>query len=210
MLIACAGSLTINGTVQANGGAACMDCDFSLAGSGGGIRIVANTLLGNGSVTAIGGNTGSGYYTAVDGYGRIRIERVTDNSGLQIAPDPSVLPLTNGVAPLIWMPSTGPAVTIETIGSLGAPSDPRASFGAFGADLTLPPLTSATVTVLTTNVEPQSVVTVRVNPRTSGAYVDTVASVTQTLSQTPLVLRWTASVPVNNGYSAVQVHVVRP
>jgi len=207
MLIACANTLTLGGTVQANGGNYTENwVGWDVAGSGGGIRLVANQLAGSGMVTCYGG---SGNWLT-GGFGRIRIERVTDNSNFQIVPDPSLLPLTNGATPIIWMPSTGPAVAIETIGGLPAPADPRASFGALGPDVTLPLVTNTTVTVLTTNVEAQSVVTVRVTPRSSGGLIDTVASVDQTLSSSPLVIRWIANVPTYSGYQSMIVHVVRP
>ena len=193
--------------MQANGGNYTENwVGWDVAGSGGGIRLVANQLAGSGMVTCYGG---SGNWLT-GGFGRIRIERVTDNSNFQIVPDPSLLPLTNGATPIIWMPSTGPAVAIETIGGLPAPADPRASFGALGPDVTLPLVTNTTVTVLTTNVEAQSVVTVRVTPRSSGGLIDTVASVDQTLSSSPLVIRWIANVPTYSGYQSMIVHVVRP
>jgi hypothetical protein len=207
ILIACANTVTLNGSVQANGGNYTENwVGWDVAGSGGGIRLVADQLAGTGTINCLGGtgNWNSG------GFGRIRVERVADNSNFQIVPDPSLLPLTNGTTPIIWMPSTGPAVAIESIGGLTAPADPRSSFGALGPDVTLPLVTNTTVTVLTTNVEAQSVVTIRVTPRSSGGLIDTVASVAQTLSSSPLVIRWTANVPTYAGYQAMVVHVVRP
>jgi hypothetical protein len=208
ILIACANTLSVTGTIQANGGYGnnADGAGLSIGGSGGGIRLVAGTVSGSGALLCDGGSGQN-----IDGgLGRIRIERVTDNSDFEVVPDPSLLPLTNGATPIIWMPSTGPAVAIETIGGLPAPADPRSSFGALGPDVTLPLVTNTTVTVLTTNVEAQSVVTVRVTPRSSGGLIDTVASVDQTLSSSPLVIRWIANVPTYSGYQAMIVHVVRP
>jgi hypothetical protein len=208
ILIACANTLTVTGTIQANGGYGWGNYNnWDDGGSGGGIRLVANAISGSGTLSCNGGGQNGG---ESGGFGRIRIERVTDTSNFEIAPDASLLPLTNGNIPNIFMPTTGPFVAIETIGGLPAPADPRSSFGALGADVTLPQLPSTTVTVLTTNVEAQSVVTVRVTPRSSGPFVDTVANVSQTLSQSPLVIRWTANVPVSGGYNAIIAHVVRP
>jgi hypothetical protein len=212
MLIACSNTLSVNGTIQANGGNAYnTGANWNVAGSGGGIRLVANVINGSGTLACYAGEGYNGpNYDQSSGFGRIRIERVTDNSDFTVEPDPSLLPLTNGATPTIWMPSTGPAVVIETIGGLPAPADPRASFGALGPDVTLPLVTNTTVTVLTTNVEAQSVVTVRVGPRSSGGLIDTIASVDQTLSSSPLVIRWIATVPTYSGYQAMIVHVVRP
>ena len=62
----------------------------------------------------------------------------------------------------------------------------------------------------TTNVEQASSVIVRATPRSNGNYTETAASVSQVVSENPLVLQWTATVPVNPGYSAFIVRVVRP
>jgi hypothetical protein len=59
-------------------------------------------------------------------------------------------------------------------------------------------------------VEQASVVTVRDTPRSNGNFSQATAAVTQLVSEDPLVLRWTANVPVKDGYSALQVKVVRP
>lgn len=111
---------------------------------------------------------------------------------------------------MIWLPSDGPTARIVSIGNTNAPADPRSSFSTFGADVTLPQIFTTPVIVETTNAEAASIVTVRVSPRANGDYTETTATVTQTNSTNPLVLRWLANVPVNPGYSAVQVKVVRP
>lgn len=210
ILIASTGKLFISGTIRANGGNGLTQNipnsgkDFA-AGSGGGIRLVCETLGGGGIVQCIGGNG------AINGgLGRIRIERVGNTDTLQITPDPSVVTLPSGATPQIWLPTNGPTVRIVSIGGNPAPADPRAEFGATGADVVLPKVSSTTVIVETTNVEQASVVTVRATPRSNGNFTETAAAVTQVVSQDPLVVRWTANVPANDGYSAIQIKVVRP
>ena len=99
---------------------------------------------------------------------------------------------------------------IVSIGGNLAPSDPRAEFAAIGADTVLPRVANTTVVVETVNVEQASVVTVRATPRSNASFSQATASLTQVVSEDPLVSRWTANVPVNDGYSAIQVKVVRP
>ncbi|HOY57195.1 MAG TPA: hypothetical protein PK640_03540, partial [Verrucomicrobiota bacterium] len=142
--------------------------------------------------------------------GRVRIERVASTSSLQTTPDPSVVALAAGATPQIWLPENGPMVRVVSIGGHPAPTDPRAEFGVIGSDTVLPSVSSTTVVIETTNVEQASAVTVRATPRSNGNYTETAASVSQVVSENPLVLRWTATVPVNPGYSAFQVRVVRP
>ena len=89
-------------------------------------------------------------------------------------------------------------------------TDPRASFGSAGADVALPETSSTQVVIETTNVEQASQVQVRVAPRANGNATVVNATVASVVSPSPLVVRWTASLPVNAGFSAVQVKVVRP
>jgi hypothetical protein len=207
MLIASAGSLSISGTIRANGGNGQVGgsaYDYP-GGSGGGIRLVCETLAGNGIAQCLGGN-GSFY----GGLGRIRIERVVNSNSLQVNPDPSVVTLAAGTTPLIWLPTNGPTARIVSIGALTPPADPRSSFGADGADVTLPQVSSTPVVVETVNVESASVVKIRVTPRANGNFTETNAVLESIVSSDPLVIRWTNNVTVTNGYSAIQARVVRP
>jgi hypothetical protein len=202
ILIASAGTILVVGNIHANGGAS---GSGGGGGSGGGIRLVCNSIAGTGVVQCLGGSG-----TETGGVGRIRLERVTSSGSLQIYPDPSIVPLQAGDTPLIWLPTNGPTARIVSINSLNAPSDPRSSFGTYGPDLTVPQVTNITVIIETANAESASVVKVRAAPRANGSYSESIATLTQTNSLSPLVLRWTASIPVKNGFSAVQARVIRP
>ena len=207
LLVACTGTVTIGGEVRANGGtgrAIGFNVDAG-GGSGGGVRIVCSDLVGAGRVNATGG---SGWQ--IGGLGRVRIERVVNTNSLQIVPDPSVVPLAANDTALLWPPSDAPEVKIISVGGAAAPADPRASFGSAGADVALPETTTTQVVIETRNVEQASQVQVRLTPRanTNASVIN--AAVSSVVSTTPLVVRWTATLPVNVGYSAVQVKVVRP
>ncbi|HRZ57867.1 MAG TPA: hypothetical protein P5525_20695 [Candidatus Paceibacterota bacterium] len=210
ILLACGGTLTISasGKIQANGGNGRVngytDYDYP-SGSGGGIRLVAHTLSGNGIVQALGGL--GAYY---GGLGRIRIERAANTSELQLTPGTSPVKLDDGSTPQLWMPDNGPTVRIVSIGGNAPPDDPRAEFGSIGADVVLPQVTTTPVVIETVNVEEASVVTVRVTPRSDGNFTETAATVTEVIDDDPKTVRWTADVPVKNGYAAMQVKVVRP
>jgi len=112
ILIASTGTTTINGIVTANGG----NGQFSYTGtdinsgggSGGGVRIVTHSLDGTGVARTLGGTGGK-----TGGVGRIRIERVINNNTIQVTPDPSIVPLTDGDTALIWPPATAPTVKRE-------------------------------------------------------------------------------------------------
>jgi hypothetical protein len=203
MLIASAGTVPVTGGIHATGGAGDSNFYISGAGSGGGIRIVCDTLAGTGMISAGGGGGGH-----IGGLGRIRLERVTNNNTLVISPDPSVVPLNAGDTAIVVPPAGAPTVRVVSIGAVNTPADPRAGFGSAGADVTLPETTSTQVVIETTNVEQASAVTVRLTPRSNANAQVITAAFTNQVS--PGVLRWAATLPVNVGYSAVQVKVVRP
>ena len=145
------------------------------------------------------------------GVGRIRLERVINSHGGEVFPAPSVIDLPVNTTALLWPPAGSPAVRVLSIGGEAAPADPRAAFGTFGADVALPQTDTVEVLVETTNVEPDSAVTVRITPRdTFDVAVIPAARIDPPISSTPLVYRWVAAVPTQLGYSAIQVKVVRP
>lgn len=203
ILIACANSVSVAGTIQANGGV----CQFAGpgSGSGGAIRVVSDSLAGGGSVKCLGG---AAQY--VGGLGRIRIERVNNNNTITVTPDPSVISLSLGDTAVLWPPNGAPEVKIVSIGGQNIGPDPLASFGTYGADAVLPQTTSTQVLIETTNVEQASQLKVRGTLRSNGGYTEVNAAVSSVVSTTPLVIRWTATLPVQVGYAAVQVKVIRP
>ena len=218
MLIACANRLTLassTAAIRANGGNG--GDNSACGGSGGGIRLVAETLAGNGTIEALGGTRyGDSYFGG--GVGRIRLERATNTFSGIIAPtSPSLVNLTPGAIPLIWLPTNGPTVKVLSISGVNPPADPRSEFGSVGADVVLPQVTNVTVVVQTSYVEwptatnqMASVITVRATPRSDGNFTVAQAVLTRIVSEDPPVAEWTANVPVNSGYSAIQVQVVRP
>jgi hypothetical protein len=210
-LVACTGTATINGGIAANGGDGgkyTYNNNRTGGGSGGGIRLVCSELAGAGTLDALAGLGGA---SAAAGLGRIRIERVDNNNTLQVNPDPSVVPLTDGDTALLWPPADAPTVKIISIGGETAPADPRASFGTHGADVALPETTTVQVVIETVGVEQASQVQVRLTPRANGN-ASTVDAVVDSVTNPgpPIVIRWTADIPVGNGYSAIQAKVVRP
>lgn len=97
---------------------------------------------------------------------------------------------------------------IVSLGGVAAPADPRSGFGTIGADVKIPTAATTEAVIETKNVEQASQVKVRITPRDTYNYTEVDASYSSTVS--PGVLRWTATLPTNLGYSAVQVRVIRP
>ena len=206
ILIACSGRMLVSGQVRADGGAKPPGV-YATAGSGGGVRLVAGDLAVTGAVRALSGPTdGNGN---PGGYGRIRIERVIGTISQQITPDADVVTLPEGSTPQIWMPEDGPEVKILSIGGQSVTEiDPRAEFGMRPADVVLPQVDAITVRLQTVRVHTNSTVIVRVTPRANGNFLTRTAVVDRV--EIPDVVEWSANLPVNDGYSAIQVRVVRP
>lgn len=89
-------------------------------------------------------------------------------------------------------------------------SPPWNFFGTIGADVAIPTTATAPAVIETTNVEQASQVKVRITPRDTFDFTEVDAVYDSTVSASPLVLRWTCTLPTNLGYSAVQVKVIRP
>jgi len=211
LLIAAQSSITVRGSVLSNGGrgnprAGDGDWPYRGNGSGGGIRLVAEVVQGGGTVEAMGGT-----YWNSGGAGRLRVERVSTDGAMTFnPPSPSVVPLQSGDTAVLWVPDSGPSVRVVSIGGKTTPSDPRAEFGAAGADISLAQTATVAVVVETTNVEDASKVKVRMVPRANGQLVEKDAVLSQVVSNSPKVIRWTVDMPVNGGYAAIQARVIRP
>ena len=187
-------------------------------GSGGGLRLVCDELVGEGNVSAAGGTADSA--SGSGGSGRIRLERVVNTAVLNINPAPSTIDLVSGATALIWPPENSPEARIVAVNGIAPAADPKASFGAYSPDVALPLVSGVNVIVETLNVEKAASVIVRATPRngmvvapdtdavTNAAEVN--ATIKEVVSETPLKLRWEATVPTLPGYSALQARIVRP
>lgn len=79
------GTLTINGSITANGGTSLTGTSDVGGGSGGSIWLISSTLAGSGSLSANGGNGGpAGQNAGAGGGGRIAVYYTTDSSALTI------------------------------------------------------------------------------------------------------------------------------
>ena len=217
ILVAAAGKVTLmsGSALLALGGNSNQDGRGGVngAGSGGGIRIVCTELIGAGNLNAAGGNG-----VCPGAVGRIRLERAATTANLTITPAPSTVDLTDGNAALLWPPAGAPEARVIAVNEVAAPADPKAAFGAYTPDVALPLVSSVNVIVETLHVEKASKVVVRVTPRngmtvlgenrTTATEVN--ATIKEVVSESPLKLRWQATLPTLPGHSAIQARVVRP
>ncbi|MGE3165545.1 MAG: hypothetical protein AB7O52_11610 [Planctomycetota bacterium] len=215
ILIASNQVLTLAGAIRCNGGIGAHEQGFggqTGSGAGGGIRLIAATLAGSGSTSAVGG---TGF--VLGGLGRIRLEYLTLGAGnMSVQPNPSVV--AAAPAPQLWLIgddglAATPQARIFSVGGEVTPTDPSAQFGAPGADVVIPePLSGeTTVIVETLNVEtvPETEVRVVANYGNGGNLVDVPATYDPGMDAGPFRY-WVTSIPVGHGYVAIQARVSRP
>lgn len=160
LLIASSGTIRVNtgGAITANGGIGavyprtnCNDWDFTYAGgggSGGGIRLIANVITGEGTISADGGgasvNACSSYDGGDGGSGRIRLEGWQITRASNTSP-----PYTSLSYPTALYTANPPSLAITQINGV---STPAVTFGAFRSpDVMLPFNTTGPVTVTVTS-----------------------------------------------------------
>ena len=193
ILIASSGTVSITGSILANGGGGGNTGGSGCGGAGGGgsggaIRIAATTISGNGTINAVAGGGGPnncGTYSGGGGgsTGRIRLEAeimqrtATSNPGHSFSSAPGPV-FVSGL----------PTLSITRVAGVDAPAQPTGN-----ADITLPVSTPNPVTVefATTGVPVGNTVTLKVKP------VNGVAVTVVSPALTGTTTNATASVDVN-------------
>jgi len=209
LLIASSTTVTVNGTINANGGAGgfggasitnpCTSSQIPVAdgggGSGGGIRLAANTLAGSGTLSVSGG-AGSSCKTCgsgpVDGgSGQVRIEAFTNTfTGTVTGPSITATPFQT------FVPVTAPPTfSVISVGTSTLPAVPTGSFTA--PDATINTSSAVTLTVQTSGIPVGTVLSL---------YVISDNTTNQVVQSTPLTgtlqsATATATVTFPTGYS---------
>lgn len=204
-LVATAGTLTLNGTIEANGGQGsglpCTICgNHGAGGSGGGIRIIAGTVQGTGALRAIGAENG--------GPGRIRVEAEVDTLQDRGVPEfsfgvPIALPR------IFRIDDDGvPTIRVVTLGGQPVPTDPNALEAFPSQDVTLSAAGTATLVMEGENLPQNSTVVARIVRQTGNA--ELVSAVFTGPGNGPSKTSWSAEVPVAGGFSTIQARAQLP
>jgi hypothetical protein len=159
VLIASAGDITLDSTglIEANGGGA---PNHAGAGSGGAIRLIANTISGDGALDAF-----KGYGGENGGWGRIRVEAIT--FGLT---DPGSPTWESGTPGPVFPPADAPTLRVTSVDydvdgvpeSHAVPPDPDA--GIMTSDVSISTLEAVTIHIEAINVPAETTVDVIVVP----------------------------------------------
>src|SRR5439155_1405675 len=170
LLIAANGTLTVNGTISADGGFAGNPANGNCStsggsGSGGAIRLVANEIAGAGFVVARPGDSCPGCGDHPGSRGLIRLEAFTN----MLPGDRTDPPASRALAP---GPLTSPITTAVAITRINGQTVPTPPQGVFGVtDLVLPAPGTVPIDIRTTGVPGGTTVEVTVKPRVGGAAV---------------------------------------
>jgi hypothetical protein len=187
ILIVSGGSMTINGSITADGGT-----ESTVAGSAGAIRLVANQILGIGTIDASSPTPG-----------RTRIEANYASPTLNIFPNAAAVP--PGITPVVWPPANAPTVAVISVDSQSAPANPLATVTT-SSDVTIQNNSPVVILLQTQNFPIQGAVSLRILPKygsaqtlaatyISGNVNSAIWAVTNTLPQAYCTLQARATAP---------------
>lgn len=199
IVIASSVSISLTGSIEANGGDAGGAVGSTVAGgggSGGSIRLIAPVVDTNSSaiLKARGGIGYSFNNTGRGSYGRIRLEAFQKRIAGTIDPVPRIA----SPGP-VFPPASAPSVRITSIGGVAVPANPTASF--ITPDVTLDNAASVTIQLAASKVPAGTVVHLTLTPET-GAVLN--------VDSTPLAGTFesstaTATVAIPHGFSRFSV-----
>ena len=200
ILIASEGTITIDGALTADGGDP-GNGDFrntAGSGSGGGVRLVAETVTGVGTLSAIGGDR-----FTIGGAGRIRVE--ADTVTLSDTGSPPYTVGEPGENPRLFREAGDgiPTIVAVELGGETVPEDPRPKL-SFPTDVQLDDAGTYTLNIEALNVPQSSVVTVRLIPVSGDESVVQATYVSD--GDDPDETLWEAEVDLSGGFSTVQVY----
>ncbi len=195
ILIASVSVVSINGSINANGGASDSNGNPNW-GSGGAIKIIAEQIAGTGLLSAIAPQfSGS--------LGRIRLETYSLASTIQRFPDTIAVPPAS--TPIIFPGSNAPTVRVVSVAVANAPTDPTAPLGS-SADIGIQANTAVTVVIETKNFPISGTVQLRGSGKFGGFALQpaTYASGDFTTAT------WTVSSVFTPGFSTLQAIATAP
>jgi hypothetical protein len=161
LVIAANGTITINGTLRANGGNGGFVGDTGCGrggggGSGGALRLLASTITGGGRIEALGGSPVWGGNAGLSG--RIRMESFVNTFGTNVVPPAPRLPSPGPVSNPV-----NPSVAITAIEGTPPPANPQGYRGQI--DLIVSEPGPVQIDLRTTDVPAGTDVEVAVKPK---------------------------------------------
>jgi hypothetical protein len=189
ILIAAANSLNLSGNVVSFGGGG------SREGSGGAIKLIADQVIGVGSLNA--SNTG-----------RTRIEANTLST--TVTSNPPTIAVAPGTTPTIFQSATSPTVKIVSVDGINSPADPTAPLVS-SADIAIQKNTPVTIVLETRNFATAgAVVSVRVANKYYGEGGSFWLNATLDSGGTSVLSTWRVSTTLVPGFVTLQARATAP
>ena len=148
--IAVSGTLNLSGVIYSHGGQGI----YTGGGSGGAIRLVASTIMGQGSIETYGSGGGNG---------RVRIDAIANNFVGNI----SSAAYTQGYQPIILPAGQQPHLSIVSVAGLPAPSNPTGSAATPDVVIAGQVANPMPVVVQCSNLALNTTITLRISPQTA-------------------------------------------
>jgi hypothetical protein len=193
ILIACAGTVTINGKITADGGPY---LGGSFNGSGGAVKLIAAEVVGTGQISVLSDTYGLP--------GRIRLETLSLANSLRTFPETIMVPPSS--PPTLWPPDNAPQVRVKSVAGANAPAEPLASLRST-ADIPIEHNDAVAIDVETRNFPLEGVVQVRIADKFGGARL---LRATLLPGSTIDLATWRLSTPLSLGFSTLQVRATVP
>jgi hypothetical protein len=182
ILIAASGTIDLNGTVSASGGASASVAGFGNAaggGSGGAVRFLASRIGGSGQIYTSGSSGGCGIYNgSVAGTGRVRFDTY-ENAFSGVVQGV----FTQGFQPII-IPTAGQLaqLTVTSVGGVPVSASPTGALSTPDAVLSAQQSNPISIDVHCSNIPLNTQITVSVKPANGAAVSATGFNNTGTLS----------------------------
>ncbi len=188
ILIAASGTIQLSGTISAADGSG----GPGYRGSGGAVRLLADQILGAGTVAANGQNPG-----------RVRLQANVVSQFLSVNP---IVQRESPTPVVIWPATNAPSVRVVSVSEQNAPRDPRAVIENNPADVTIASSSPVAILLETTNFPTNGTVNVFIKPR-NGVLPTYQAS---WLSGSGALSLWQLQTNFPAGYSVIQARAVAP
>ena len=209
IMIACANTISLDGTINSSGGNSLVGFNGHLhRGSGGAIRLIADQIDGSGLLDCRGGywsmeSDEDTSFNQGGSVGRIRIE--TANYSPNVTMYPETVAVAPAIPPQIFPPVNAPTVKILSVDSLTAPADPNAPLST-SADIAIQNDAPITVTLETRNFPLEGVVQLRVGSKFGNAVFLTATYE----SGNSTVATWTVTHTFTDGFTSLQARATAP
>lgn len=157
ILIASPQTITVNGTIDADGGNG-QDYGWPWA-SGGAVKLVATSVTGAGQISALGKTNST---VSAESFGRIRIEANSLSTTLRTFPETIGVPPAN--PPIIWPAANAPKARVVSVDAVNAPTDPTSPLVA-AADVAIQNNNPVNIDIETRDFPIEGVVQLAVIPK---------------------------------------------